>query len=101
MNRYEDLRAGVLARGGRNGSKSVSRLLRRISVDQLRLEISRPDRNLTSHFSAPQGGESFGIGSPFSAPISARFRPWFTRLARVLFMGTGAFGTRQRGNSCV
>jgi hypothetical protein len=82
MNRYENLRAGVLARGGRNGGKSVSRLLRRMSVEQLRLEITRLDPDLTSHFSAPQGGASFGIGSLFSLP----FRPFpavFHLLARV------------------
>ncbi len=47
MNRYEDLRARVLARLGRNGGKSVSLFLSRLPVEQIRLEITRPDGDLT------------------------------------------------------
>jgi hypothetical protein len=38
---------------------------------------------------------------PFSRSHFGRFRPWFTRLARVFFMGTGALSAPgKRGNSC-
>jgi hypothetical protein len=94
------MRAGVLARSGRNGSKSVSRFLRRMLVEQLRLEMTRLDRNLTSHFSAPQGGASRSGSAPFFPLPFLAVSGRFTRMARVFFMSTGAFGTRQHGNSC-
>ncbi len=47
MNRYEDLRARVLARLGRNGGKSVALFLSRLPVEQIRLKITRPDGDLT------------------------------------------------------
>ncbi|HMG58393.1 MAG TPA: hypothetical protein VK583_01590 [Burkholderiales bacterium] len=46
MNRYEDLRARVLARLSRNGGKSVSRFLSRLPVEQVYLEIARFNSNL-------------------------------------------------------
>ena len=54
MNRYEDLRAPVLARLGSDGGKSVSRFLGRLPVEQIRPEISRLNSNLTLHHSAPR-----------------------------------------------
>ncbi len=47
MNRYEDLRARALARLSRNGGKGLSRFLSRLPVEEIRLEITRPDSNLT------------------------------------------------------
>jgi len=46
MNRYEDLRALVLARLSRNGGKSVSRFLSRFPVEQVYPEITRFNSNL-------------------------------------------------------
>jgi hypothetical protein len=46
MNRYENLRARVLARLSRNGDKSVSRFLSRFPVEQVYLEITRLNSNL-------------------------------------------------------
>ncbi|TMH17216.1 MAG: hypothetical protein E6H70_07610 [Betaproteobacteria bacterium] len=46
MNRYEDLRARVLARLSRNGGKSVSRFLSRLAVEQVYLEITRLNSKL-------------------------------------------------------
>ncbi len=47
VDRYEDLRAPVLARLGHNSGKSLSRFLSRLPVEQIRPEIARLDSNLT------------------------------------------------------
>ena len=63
MSRYEDLRAPVLARFGRDSAKNLLRFLGRVLVEQVDLEIGGLNSKLVSHFIAPQGDTSFGIGS--------------------------------------
>src|SRR5882762_5790825 len=64
MNRYEDLRARVLARLSRNDGKSVSRFLSRLAVEQIYLEITRLNSKLAWHVSSPQGVVWSGIWAP-------------------------------------
>ena len=46
VNRYQDLGAAVLARLGRNGGKRVPRILGRVPVEQLGLDVIRLNRDL-------------------------------------------------------